>query len=61
MFLILSGYNEGQMVTRSQIGTYKPNPEYALTALYSSLDEPQNLNKVLKHPCQLEAMHSELP
>lgn len=35
------------MITRSQKGTFKPNPNYALNSLYSSLSEPKNLKEAL--------------
>lgn len=34
-----------QMVTRSQHGTIKPNPKYALISLDDYLNEPRNLKK----------------
>lgn len=54
---VSNGHVVQEMVTKSQKGNLKPNPKYALTALYSSLDKPRNL---LQHTLRVDTMHVEL-
>ncbi|KAA8538858.1 hypothetical protein F0562_025550 [Nyssa sinensis] len=50
------------MVTRSQLGTVKPNPKYALTTITSTNvpREPQNIKTALAHPSWKATINEEL-
>lgn len=48
------------MVTRSKVGTTKPNPGYVLFTITSTPTEPRTVTEALKHPGWNEAMTKEM-
>lgn len=56
---VSNGPVERQIITRSHRGIFKPNPRYALTTSYSSLNEPRNVKEALQHPLWVDGMRTD--